>query len=202
MDLQKVINNLGGRGFLAEYCENGAAAKARALEIIGSKSTGFGGSVTVDQLGLYEALLAQGNKVYWHWKKPKEEAEAERKKAASADVFVCSVNALLEDGRLVNIDGTGNRVGSIIFGPKTVIVIAGRNKIVEGTLDDALNRVKSVACVGNARRLGYRTPCAVTGKCADCRMKQRICAVTTIHDMPAKSQEAFHVLVIDEDIGI
>lgn len=201
MDIQAVIKNLNGRGFSAEYCENGAAAKARALEIIGQKSAGFGGSMTVDGLGLYETLQAEGKEAYYHLKKPAEERVAERNRALQADVYICSVNALLADGRLVNIDGTGNRLSGTIYGPKTVIVIAGRNKIVEGTLDDAIARVKAVACPLNARRLGRKTPCALTGKCADCRTKERICAVTSVHEMPTKHQEKFYVLVTDEDMG-
>lgn len=202
MKLQTVIQNLNDRGFLAEYCETGADAKARALEIIGGRSAGIGGSATVRDLGLYEALKAQGNEVYWHWKVEKSEVGAERKRALDADVYLCSANALLEDGRPVNIDGTGNRAAGLVYGPGTVIMIIGRHKLVSGGLDDAIERIKREACAQNARRQGFHTPCAVTGVCSDCRSKQRMCCVTYVHDTPCKCQQAFHVLLVGEDLGL
>lgn len=201
MDMQRVIRNLNDRGFLAEYCETAQEAKARALTLIGGRSTGIGGSATIRDLGLYEALQAQGTPVYWHWKKEKSEMKAERLRALAADVFLSSTNALLEDGRLVNIDGTGNRAAGLIFGPETVIMIVGRNKLVSGTVEDAVAHIKQASCSKNAQRLGYATPCALTGKCTDCRSKQRICRVTYVHDTPCNSQKAFHVLLVNEELG-
>lgn len=202
MEPNKTVKALAGRGFLAETFETGAEAKARALEIIGSKSVGIGGSATVRDLGLYEALKAQGNEVYWHWKVEKSEVGAERKRANAAEVYLSSANALLADGRLVNIDGTGNRTAGLVFGPETVIMIVGRNKLVEGTLDDAVARIKREACSKNAQRLGLQTPCAVTGQCADCHSAQRMCCVTYIHEAPCKSQKAFYVLLVNEELGL
>ena len=202
MDLQKVVETLNGRGFLAEYCVNAAEAKARALSLIGGRSVGIGGSATVRDLGLYEALKEQGNEVYWHWKVEKSEFKAERTRANHAEVYMCSSNAVLTDGRLVNIDGTGNRTAGLCFGPETVVMIIGRNKLVEGTLDDAILRVKREACSKNAQRQGFQTPCALTGECADCHSKQRMCCVTYIHEAPCKSQKAFYILLVDEDLGL
>jgi hypothetical protein len=105
------------------------------------------------------------------------------------------------DGILVNIDGNGNRVGAMIFGPKKVIVVVGRNKIVEGSVEDALARIKEMASPPNAMRLSKQTPCAVTGICSNCDSPQRICRVTTILDRKPTLTD-IHVLVINEDMGL
>ena len=198
----ELLAKLNGRGFKAERFATGAEAKARALEIIGGRSVGIGGSATVRDLLLYETLKEQGNEVYWHWKVEKAEKKAERRRACAADVYISSANAILTDGRLVNIDGTGNRVAGLIYGPGTVIVLAGRNKIVEGGLDDAVERIKRCTCPKNAQRQNFDTPCANTGKCADCRKPDRMCCVTTVHETPIKGQEAFYVLLFDEEMGL
>lgn len=202
MEYESVIRKLNGRGFLAELCENGAAAKQRALEIIGDGSVGIGGSATVRDLGLYEALRERGNTVCWHWKAEKELKKQARDEAIRCDVYLSSCNALLTDGRMVNIDGTANRVTGLLYGPERVIIIAGRNKIVEGTLDDAIERIKRKTCPGNARRQKFETPCARTGQCADCRVKDRMCCVTVVHETPTKVQKEVHVLLVDEDLGL
>ena len=202
MDMQTVIENLNKRGFRAEYCATAAEAKARALSLIGRRSVGIGGSATVRDLGLYEALKAQGNPVYWHWKVEKSEVGAERARAIGADVYMCSSNAVLEDGRLINIDGTGNRTAGLTFGPETVIMIVGKNKLVSGGLDDAVTRIKREACAKNAQRQGFKTPCALTGVCTDCHSAQRMCCVTYIHEAPCKSQKDFYVLLVNEELGL
>ena len=116
------------------------------------------------------------------------------------DLFLLSANAITADGRIVNIDGNGNRVAASISGPRRTLYVIGRNKIVEGGVDDAIARVKRCACPPNCRRLGKRTPCAATGVCADCDSPDRICKVTAIFDrrptgMPTK------VIVVDADLG-
>ena len=202
MGVYTVVDNLKKRGFLAEYCQDAETAKARVLEIIDKQSVGIGGSATVRDLGLYETLQEKGNAVYWHWKVERSEVKAERKRALEAEVYLASTNAILEDGRLVNIDGTGNRAAGLIYGPETVILIAGKNKLVSGKFDDAIDRIKREACAKNARRQGFETPCAVTGVCADCHSNQRMCCVTYIHEAPCKSQKAFYVLLVDENLGL
>ena len=202
MDIRKVVENLNKRGFSAEYCSDAQEAKLRALSLIGTRSVGIGGSATIRDIGLWEALKEQGNEVFWHWKVEKSEFKAERLRAIAADVYMCSSNAVLEDGRLVNIDGTGNRTAGLSFGPETVIMIIGKNKIVSGSLDDAIERIKREACSKNAKRQNLQTPCALTGVCGDCHCRDRMCCETYIHETPCKSQKAFYVLVVDENLGL
>lgn len=202
MEYDALLKNLKGRGFLPQLLPNAAAARDAALAIIGNRSVGFGGSATVRDIGLYEALAAQKNTLYWHWHAPAEDRIAVEREAQAAEAFVSSANAVLTDGRIVNIDGTGNRVAGLIFGPPVVIVIVGRNKIVDGGLDAAMERIRRDSCPENARRLGLHTPCAQTGICADCRTRARMCNVVAIHECPTRVAEEFHVLLVDEPLGL
>ena len=110
------------------------------------------------------------------------------------------VMKLAEDGRLVNIDGNGNRVAASINGPRRVCYVVGRNKIVAGGVDDAIARIKRCACPPNCRRLGKKTPCAATGVCADCDSPDRICKVTVVFDRKPTGV-ACEVVLVDEDLG-
>ncbi len=187
MDLEKVKEALLKRGFAAEAFATKEAAAARVLEMAkDAASVGWGGSETVKEMGLREAMAAAGKEIRDH--------------QTVCDLFLLSANALTADGRIVNIDGSGNRVAASIFGPKQVVFVVGRNKIVEGGLDDAVARIKRCACPPNCRRLGKQTPCALTGKCADCNSPDRICMVTVIHERPARATPTA-VLLIDEDLG-
>jgi len=201
IDFSALSHALSARRFLPQVFDTAEEAKAAALEIIGSKSVGIGGSATVRDLGLAETLQANGNEVYWHWLAAKEAKQAARDKALQADVYMCSSNALTADGRLVNIDGTGNRAAGLIYGPHEVVVILGKNKIA-GSLDEAMDRIKRDTCPTNARRLGLDTPCAKTGKCYDCRTAARMCNVTFILEAPTRPVKAFHVLIVKEDLGL
>jgi hypothetical protein len=119
----------------------------------------------------------------------------------TCDVFICGVNAVTASGEIVNVDGVGNRVAASIFGPGRIVLVAGRNKIVEGGVAEALRRVKDVAAPGNTIRLNKNTPCARTGVCSDCDSPDRICRVTVILDRkPSRSDIA--VLVVDADLGL
>ena len=201
INYEALVKALKDRRFLPEVFDTAAEAKAAALGIIGTRSVGIGGSATVRDMGLAEALQANGNEVYWHWLAAKEAKQAARDKALNADVYMCSANALTTDGRLVNIDGTGNRAAGLIYGPHEVVVIVGKNKIVNG-LDEAIERIKRDACPANARRLGLDTPCAKTGQCYDCRTAARMCNVTFILESPTRPVKAFHVLIVKEDLGL
>ena len=201
IDYNALIKALSSRRFLPEVFDTAEEAKAAALRIIGSRSVGIGGSATVRDMKLAEALQENGNEVYWHWLVAKEAKQAARDKALNADVYMCSSNALTADGQLVNIDGTGNRAAGLIYGPHEVIVIVGKNKLV-GSLDEAVERIKRDACPTNARRLGLDTPCARTGQCYDCRTAARMCNVTFILEAPTRPVKAFHVLIVKEDLGL
>lgn len=197
----KVIDALNARRFQCTFVETAEKAKKAALALIGDRSVGMGGSKTVSDLGIYEALLDNGNEVFWHWKVPKEEKAETRKKALNAGVFLCSSNAILEDGRLVNIDGTGNRIAGMFFGPPTVLVIAGVNKIAKD-YDSAITRIKQVACGPNARRQGFDTPCARLNECHDCKTLARMCNVTTIQEYPTRVGADFHVILVNQTLGL
>ena len=121
-------------------------------------------------------------------------------RGADCDVFLLSANAVTADGRIVNIDGNGNRVAASIYGPKKVVFVVGRNKLVDGGLDDAVARIKRCACPPNCRRLNKRTPCALTGECADCSSPDRICMVTVVMDRRPRSTDV-HVVLVDEELG-
>ena len=187
MELGKVRDALLKRGFAAEVFSTREDAARRVMEMAkDAQSVGWGGSETVKAMGLREAMAAAGKEIRDH--------------ETVCDLFLLSANALTADGRIVNIDGRGNRVAASIYGPRQVVFVVGRNKIVEGGIDDAIARIKRCACPPNCRRLGKQTPCALTGKCADCSSPDRICMVTVIHERPARATPTA-VLLIDEDLG-
>jgi len=188
--IESVVAALVRRGFAAEGCATPAAALARLRELAaGAKTLGTGGSATLRELGAVEEMKALGLATFPHGA-PEEQI---------ADLYLLSANALTADGRIVNVDGTCNRVSASLYGPKKVVYVIGRNKIVDGGVDAALARIKARACPPNARRLGRRTPCAV-GACADCSSPDRMCNVTVVFDRkPTRTDVA--VLVVDADLG-
>lgn len=197
---KKALEALEKNGIKAAYFADSDSAVNYLMNNIKNEETvGIGGSMTVNSLGIPEKLIDRGNKVYFHWLEstPLGMDEA-RNNAAKADVYLSSTNALTEAGQLVNIDGTGNRVASMIFGPKKVYVICGVNKVTKN-LDAALQRIKDNA-YKNARRLKLNTPCAVTGKCSDCKSPQRMCNITTIIDRRPNKTD-FEVIIIGQELG-
>ena len=196
-----LIQNLKGRDFHVHEAETAAQASQIALALIAERSVGIGGSKTVKQLGLYDALTARGNEVHWHWMADASEKQKERDLAIGCEVYMASANALLEDGRIVEIDGTGNRVAGLLYGPPCVILIVGKQKICSD-LDHAIMRIKHDTCPENARRLGMKTPCAATGECHDCRTSARMCNATVIIEYPLRIHKEFHVILVDEELGL
>jgi len=173
---QQLIKNLQSRHFEAYYCETREQALEKALELIPiGASVGWGGALSAQQIGLQDAVRS-GN--YRAIDRDKCETPEEKQKAClewmSADVFLTGANALSLDGQMVSIDGTGNRVAAIAYGPKTVLVIAGMNK-VEDTLDAAIQRARTVAAPMNQQRFLLNNPCSVTATCADCKSETCIC---------------------------
>ncbi|MGI6093373.1 MAG: lactate utilization protein [Veillonellaceae bacterium] len=198
----KVVKALEKNNFTAAYFENRADATEHILGMIPKSATvGIGGSSTVEELGLTKQLESVGNTIFNH-NKPglsPEEKLAMRRKQLTCDVFLSSTNAITLDGRLVNVDGAGNRVASMIFGPKQVIVVVGINKIVKNTAE-AEQRIKLYAAPINNKRLGLSNPCTTTGECMDCQKPSRICNVTTImHKKPFAID--IHIVIIGEDLG-
>lgn len=184
---EKLVAALTKRGFEAEYAATREDAVKKVLaEAVNAKSVGWGGSETVKELGIREAMVDAGKEIRDH--------------QLEMDLFLLSANAVTLDGRIVNIDGRGNRVAASIAGPKRVVYVIGRNKIVDGGIDAAIARIKRFACAPNCRRLGKRTPCAETGICADCDSPDRICKVTAIFDRKPTGISA-KVIVVDSDLG-
>ncbi len=199
-DYSVFVDKLERRGFIVHSAADAAEAKETALELIGSGSVGMGGSMTVKELGLYDILQHQGNTVYWHWRADPSERANICECAATADVYLCSSNAVTKDGILVNIDGTGNRVAGMFAGPKRTILIIGKNKLAND-IDSAIKRIKAYACPPNAKRLGLELPCALTGKCTNCRSPQRMCRVTSIIEYPPRLLKELHIILVDENLG-
>ena len=185
--LDKVASALMKRGFEAVAVSSRDEALRLVLdEAENAQSVGWGGSETVKEIGARDALAASGKKICDH--------------QLEMDLFLLSANALTADGRIVNIDGRGNRVAASIAGPKRVVYVVGRNKIVEGGIDEAVARIKRCACPPNCRRLGKRTPCAETGVCGDCDSPDRICKVTAVFDRKPTGASV-KVILVDEDLG-
>lgn len=193
-----VKNSLIANGFKAEIFESSEEVKRAILdEVDKNESIAFGGSTTLNDLGLYEEFKNRGNEIYWHWKA--DDKKAALLKAMETDVYMTSSNAITLDGKLVNMDGTGNRVSAMIFGHKKVYIIAGRNKITKD-YNEAIDRIKNVAAPLNAKRLNTNTPCRFTGKCNDCNSIDRMCkAEVVLHKCP-NGTEIF-VYLVNEDLG-
>lgn len=202
MDLEKIVQTLRAKNFTVYPVSTAQDALATALEVIpADASVGFGGSMSVKQIGLDQALAQRGNDVYAHGFVPQRQAADLYRMASSADWYVASANALTESGDLVNIDGTANRVASLMYGVKNILYVIGKNKIV-ADLDAAINRIRNYAAPLNAKRLGRNVPCVKTGKCSDCPAPECICNVTTIVHHPTKYQTSVHIVLVDETLGL
>lgn len=204
--LASVAEKLRARGFEAEVCATREEARARVMAFAESaKSVGFGGSLSVACLNLTRELRETGKEILNHGfpnLTPEERMEIMRRQL-TCDLFLASSNAVTEDGVLVNIDGNGNRVAAMFFGPRQVVLVVGRNKLVTGGVHGALARIAAVAGPVNAHRLGRKTPCAATGRCAECSgvCPESICRVTTIIKQ-RPSVTPITVLLVNEDLGL
>ena len=197
MNLEKTVKNLRLRGFEVSYFDNRDDAKNYLLGKIKDATVGIGGMMTCEEIGLFDALVENGNTVYWHWKQAGwETLENEN----ASDVFISSANAIAETGEIVNIDGRGNRLAGLAFGKKRVFIVAGTNKIAED-LTAAIERARNVAAVKNAARFKKDTPCQKDGKCHDCRVADRICREMLITMGVPMDMESIEVVLIGEELG-
>lgn len=197
MEYDKIINNLTKRGFDTHFVESRAEAVKLAQWLITEKSfVVFGGSVTVKQLNLHNALNG-GGRIIKHTDFAQNMAK--RYDGDGDKWFVSSTNAITQDGQLVNIDGHANRISGMIYNNPNVLIVCGVNKIVN-TLDDAIYRVRNVAAPPNAVRLNRKTPCATTGKCHDCYCADCMCNATLIQHHPTRGVK-FHIILINESLG-
>ena len=180
MDFTNVTKALTARGFKVSSFETAKEAAEYLNSQIDGATVGFGGSITLEELGLY-ALLSGHNTVFSHWHLPEGgDAAALRAQAAGSEHYLLSANGIAETGEIINIDGAGNRVASAIYGHKKVWIIAGKNKLAP-TYDEALWRARNIAAPKNAQRLHAKTPCAVKADhCYDCKSPGRICRALTV----------------------
>lgn len=193
--LLRAAEGLRRRGFEAVALDT---AQQAADYVLGAVPEGadvaVGGSMTVKQLGLHERLRQAGHSVLWHWEAPPQERPELLHRAMRCPVYLCSANALTLDGLLVQIDGNGNRVAAMCYGPRRVFVIVGRNKLVQGGYQDAVRRIRQVACPQNARRQGLDTPCA-SGKCNAALCKHSMCSVIAAFERAPMAAKTTVVLV-------
>ena len=197
-----LVKNLRSRHFDAYYCASKEEALEKALELIPQgASVGWGGVMSAAQIGLLDAVR-QGD--YHAIDRERCTTQEEKLQAAKdsmfADVFLTSANGLSLDGEMVNIDGQGNRVAAIVYGPKEVLVIAGMNKVSD-TLEDAITRARTVAAPLNQQRFMLNNPCTVTGTCADCKSETCICnqILITRHCRPVGR---IKFILVGEDLGL
>lgn len=199
--LLKTAKSLEKRGFTAITCENARDAIFAADSLLKEgESITWGGSMTIRDMGLTRFVKEKGiYHVFDRDEIPHEQRDAFAREHFFSDWLFMSTNAITEDGELLNLDGIGNRVSAMIYGPKNVLVVAGRNKIVP-TLADAYQRVREVASPKNAQRFPINTPCKKTGKCADCLSPDTICA-QMVYTRASKPRGRIHVILVDEDLG-
>lgn len=193
--------NLAKKGYAVSVFPTSEAAADYLSKVVFGKTVGFGDSLTLYKLGLFERLF-ENNTVYdpMH-PQPGEDFWQSARKTLLTDVFFTSVNALAETGELVNIDGTGNRIAGSLFGHEKVYFITGRNKLAP-SLEEAVTRARTIAGPANAHRQGNRTPCAAEGiRCYDCTSPDRICCALTVYYRKMRFIE-MEVVLIDEDLGL
>ena len=194
------VKNLQGRGFEAYYCETREEALDKALELIPKGATvGWGGAMSAQQIGLLDAVKNGEYNAIDRDKAPNPAArEQAMRDCLLADVFITGANALSIEGQMVNIDGIGNRVAAIVYGPKNVVVIAGMNKMTD-SLEDAVTRARTVAAPINSQRFALKTPCSVTGACGNCKA-EGICNQMLI-TRNCKPAGRIKVILVGEELG-
>ncbi|MFC2051417.1 lactate utilization protein [Chloroflexota bacterium] len=200
---RRVIKSLERNNMAGVYVRTKEEALDKVINLIpeGSK-VGLGGSLSLEQIGLQEVLRA-GNYRFVEREAPglsEDEAQELRKESITADVFLTSTNALTMDGKLVNIDGSGNRVAAISFGPGKVIVVAGINKIVPD-FEAAIRRIKDYVTPIHAGRRDRPVPCAQTGVCVDCHTPARMCNVVCIIENQ-RYKDRMTIIIVGEELGL
>ena len=196
MDYAVLKKNFENHRFHTSYFETKEEAAAYLSNQIKGEKVGFGGSITAKEMNLFE-VLGKDNEVIWHW----EQGPDARIKAKDSTVYILSANAAAATGQIINIDGTGNRVASTVFGHRRVYFVVGSNKIAPD-YDAALWRARNIASPKNAQRLGKKTPCAVKGdRCYDCQSPDRICrALAVLWEKPL-GIEHMEIVLVEQELG-
>lgn len=195
MNIEKTVKNLELRGFSVKRFETGAQAAEYLKGVCAGQTVGFGGSKTLDQIGIFD-MLPEGS-AFWHWRVPGNETLA---KAAQADLYLSSANAITEGGEIVSVDGRGNRISNQVFGHKKVFIVTSTSKIVED-LNAAIDRSRGTVAIENGKRFPNNPPCKLDGKCHDCRSPEKFCRAMTVLWAPMMGMET-EVVLIDEKLGI
>lgn len=210
--IRRTLASLERNGFSVSYCSKVAEARDRVLELIPKGSTvGIGDSVSVRQLGVIEELERNGRVVVNPFRRDISEAinrgEVSEHQIARIDrlalcceCFLTGSNIVTEDGKLLNVDGAGNRVVGQVFGPEKVVLVVGANKIV-CNLDEGIQRLKTVVGPVHARMKERNTPCVLTGECSECNSPERICNVICVL-MRSPTMTEIHVVMVGQDLGL
>ena len=196
-----LLNNLQKRNFDAYYVSSKEEALKKALSLVNKdKLITFGGSVTLDQIGLLDHLSSNSYNLLDRRKATSQEEKEEiYRKSFFADTYFMSTNAITIDGELINIDGNGNRVAALIYGPKEVIIITGLNKLVTN-VEDGINRVHNIAAPPTTLRLNIDTPCSNVGHCKECLSDKTICNQTVI-TRNSRHKNRIKVILVGEELG-
>lgn len=199
---RELVNRLQQKNYSASYCDTKEEAKQKILDMLEENSTiGLGGSYTLNQLGIIDEIRSGPFKLLDRYDPrltPQQVNEVLRQ-SLLCDYYLTSTNAITLDGQLINIDGRGNRVAAMIFGPKKLIIVAGVNKIVN-TVEEGILRTRNLASPRNAKRLEKNTPCTITGKCEDCGSSDRICRHMVItHSQMIQGRATF--IIVGESLG-
>lgn len=199
--MQQALEGMRQNGFEVMEVRTAEEARVALLATIGpDQSVGVGGSVSVRDIGMLQALEEKGCAVYQHWGVAPDVAADMIEKARRADVYLCSANAVTKTGKLVLIDGRGNRVGAICDGPKELYFVISHSKVVDGGVNTAVARIKKTACPQNCRRLGIDTLCAREGRCAGNACDKSICRLTLVLDRVPNGRKVT-VVFVEEALG-
>ena len=198
----KVVKALKSRFFEAWYFENESEAVEKLFSLIPKEHTvSWGGSLTATSMGIQKSAVERGYKVIDRDTATGEERIELMRKALLCDTYISGANGISEDGQLVNIDGFGNRVAAMCFGPRQVIIVAGLNK-VRKNLETAIARARTLAAPANMQRFeGNKTPCSEDGSCADCQSPTSICSYMVITRL-CKPAGKIKVILIGKDLGL
>lgn len=208
MQIERALKNLRANNFAVQFAKSSEIAREAILNMISKDAVvGVGDSATIRQIGILKELGERGTRIMnpFSRKLTTDPSKRETRYKISREIFKCDVlitgtNAITTDGKLVNIDAVGNRVAAMIFGPKKVIIVVGRNKIVKDA-KEALHRIKNIIAPYHAKTKDFATPCVQTGKCSNCSSNHRICNVTAIMEKRPWRTD-ITIILIDEDLGL
>ncbi|SIQ64894.1 lactate utilization protein [Halanaerobium kushneri] len=198
---ENIINNFKKRNIEGFYVENSKAAREKILNLIQENSSvSWGGSMTLKEIGIFSDLKS-GNYNLLDRSTAQNSTEKDKiyHQALSAEYYLMSSNAITQSGKLVNVDGNGNRLAALIYGPKNVIIVAGMNKVTADE-ESAVKRVRNQAAPANSVRLDQKTPCAKTGHCSSCQIEDTICCQTVI-TRRSRHEGRIKVILVGEELG-